>query len=114
MVRYKSFIVEGKNQPSPWEQLKNQIYLGTEKFVEEMQSKISPETTLSEIPATQKRKPPKQLSYYKQKYPERNTAIAFAYHSGGYSMEEVGDYFGLHYSRVSRVIRDFEKTRNKT
>ncbi len=114
IIRYKEFVSEGKNQPTPWEYLKNQIFLGTEKFVEEMQLKISPEATLSEIPASQKRKPPKQLSFYKKKYPDRNTAIILAYRSGGYSMEEVGNYFGLHYSWVSRVIRDYEKARNKT
>ncbi len=114
VTRYKAFVAEGKNHPSPWEELKNQIFLGTEKFVEDMQRKISSETTLSEIPATQKRKPPKQLSFYKQNYPDRNTAIALAYQSGGYSMEEIGIFFGLHYSWVSRVIRDFEKAKNKT
>ncbi|NOY71957.1 MAG: transposase, partial [Gammaproteobacteria bacterium] len=111
---YKAFVAEGKNHPSPWEELKNQIFLGTEKFVEDMQRKISSETALSEIPATQKRKRPKPLSFYKQNYSDRNTAIAFAYQSGGYSMEEIGIFFGLHYSWVSRIIRDFEKARNKT
>jgi len=43
---------KGKNQPSLWEELKNQIILGTDKFVEDMQQKISPDATLSEIPAT--------------------------------------------------------------
>ena len=38
---YKSFVIEGKNQPSPWEKLKNQIFLGTDKFIQDMQSKIS-------------------------------------------------------------------------
>lgn len=112
--RYKAFVAEGKNQPSPWEHLKNQIFLGTDKFVENMQNKISPETQLSEIPAAQKRKPPKPLNFYDKKYQDRNTAIANAYRSGGYSMEEVGDYFGLHYSRISRIIRDAEKSKDKT
>ncbi|MBP3974042.1 MarR family winged helix-turn-helix transcriptional regulator [Pseudoxanthomonas spadix] len=28
-----------------------------------------------------------------------------AYRSGGYSMKEIGAYFGLHYSTVSRIVR---------
>jgi len=79
-----------------------------------MQRKISPDTTLNEISATQKRKSPKQLSFYKKNSPYRDTAITLVYRSGGYSMEEVENYFGLHYSRVSRIIRDVEKARNKT
>ena len=31
--RYKAFVAEGKNQPAIWEQLKNQIYLGTDAFI---------------------------------------------------------------------------------
>ncbi len=112
--RYKTFVAEGKDQPSPWGLLKNQIFLGTDKFVEGMQNKISADTNLSEIPAAQKRTLPKPLKYYEKKYQDRNTAITNAYRSGGYSMEEVGDYFGLHYSRISRIVRDIEKANNKT
>ncbi|WP_126455863.1 REP-associated tyrosine transposase [Sulfuriflexus mobilis] len=114
MTRYKTFVSEGKHQPSPWEQLKNQIFLGDEAFVENMLCKMSPEIKLSEIPAAQKRTPPKPLSFYEKKFPDRNTAITHAYRSGGYSMEEVGEYFGLHYSRVSRIIRNVEMAKDKT
>lgn len=31
--------------------------------------------------------------------------IAAAYASGGYTMREIGDYFGLHYSRISKILR---------
>ena len=50
----------------------------------------------------------------KQNYSDRNTAIALAYQSGGYSVEEIGIFFGLPYSWLSRVIRDVEKAKNKT
>ena len=53
--RYREFVSQGRNQPGPWEGLKNQIYLGSEAFVDEMQCKISPEASLSDIPAIQKR-----------------------------------------------------------
>ncbi len=35
--RYRQFVAQGKNQPAPWEYLKNQIFLGDEQFVEDMQ-----------------------------------------------------------------------------
>ena len=112
--RYRTFVSQGKSQPSPWEQLKNQIYLGADEFVDEMQSKLSPDVKLSEIPSAQKRRVPKPLEYFQRKYPERDVAIIKAYQSGGYTMKEVGDYFGLHYSWVSRVIRNGEEAKNKT
>jgi putative transposase len=101
---YRAFVKAGKEQPSPWQNLKNQIYLGSEKFVEEMQCKISPDITLDESPVAQRRAVPKSLKYYESRYTNRNEAIVMAYRGGGYSMKEVGDYFGVHYSRVSRIL----------
>ena len=66
--RYREFVAQGKNEPSPWGQLQNQIYLGTEQFVEEMQCKMKLDQELSEIPNAQKRKSPKPLNYYEKKY----------------------------------------------
>jgi len=108
--RYREFVLEGRNQPAPWEALQNQIYLGDDNFVDEMQCKISPETSLSEIPSSQKRQVAKPIKYYEKKYLDRDKAIVKAYASGGYSMKEVGDYFKLHYSRVSRIIKAKSKT----
>ena len=31
-----------------------------------------------------------------------------------YSLKEVGDYFGLHYSRVSRILTEEKKAKSKT
>ena len=103
---YKLFVSEGKCQSSPWSELKNQIFLGDEQFVESMQGKIKDDKVLSEIPISQRRAVPKGLSYYAKKYKKRNEAIVFAYASGGYSLKEVGDYFELHYSTVSGIIKN--------
>ena len=43
---YRDFVQAGKGQPSPWEQLKNQIYLGDEDFVNNMQCKLNPDQSL--------------------------------------------------------------------
>lgn len=108
--RYREFVSQGKNQPKPWAALKNQIYLGTDSFVDEMQCKVKPDKDLSEIVSSQKRPMAKELSYYEKKYKERDQAISKAYMSGGYSMKEIGDYFHLHYSRVSRIVKAKGKT----
>ena len=36
---------------------------------------------------------------------DRNEAIRFAYASGGYSLQAIGDHFDLHYATVSRTVR---------
>ena len=48
---FACFVAAGIRQPSPWVQLKNQIYLGSEQFVEEMQGRIDAQQPLQEIPA---------------------------------------------------------------
>jgi len=35
-------VSQGKAQPLPWEKLKNQVYLGSDHFVEEMQDHLEP------------------------------------------------------------------------
>jgi hypothetical protein len=75
-TRYREFVPAGKGQPSPWEQLQNQIYLGDDAFVQDMQSKIDTDQSLRDIPKKQKQTPIKPLTHYKRKYPIRNEALA--------------------------------------
>jgi hypothetical protein len=103
---YKQFISEGTDKPSPWLHLKNQVFLGSDAFVERISQQIDDSKDLREIPASQRRSIPKSLEYYSVNMPNRNAAIIGAYKSGGYSMKEVGEYFGLSYSMVSRIIKD--------
>ena len=104
--RYIQFVAEGKGQVSPWSMLKNQIYLGSEDFVEQMQSLVDGEKELSEVPSSQMRPLPKTLDYYEKQSNDRNSAIISGYRSGGYTLKELGDYFGLHYSTVSGIIKN--------
>ena len=104
--KYKQFVAEGKGQPSPWALLRKQIYLGSEQFVEKMQSLVDGDKELSEIPSSQRRPTPKSLAGYESSNSDRNTAIIKAYKSGGYTLKDIGDYFGLHYSSVSGIIKN--------
>jgi putative transposase len=101
---YKVFVAEGNDQPTVWEQLKNQIYLGSELFVDEMQCKLSVDFKSTEIPYIQRRQIAKPLDGYMKKYTDRNLAILKAYESGHYSMQEIGSFFGLHYTSISRIV----------
>ncbi len=50
------------------------------------------------------------LGYYEQISRSRDESIIKAYESGGYSMKEIGEYFKIHYSRVSRIVKAKGKT----
>ena len=114
MEKYREFVSEGKNQPSPWESLRNQIFLGSEEYVKQLQNRIDTGKDLSEIPKSQKRSKPKPLSHYEKQAKPRDEAILLSYASGGYSMKEIGEYYQLHYSRVSRIINKRDRAKGKT
>ena len=44
------------------------------------------------------------FDHYAKKSRSRDEAIVLEYDSGGYGTKEIGDHFGLHYSRASRII----------
>lgn len=102
--RYRAFVAAGKNQPALWENLKSQIFLGTDAFVQKIQSSVPVNEDLSEVPLGQRRATPKPIEHYIAESNNRDEAIALAYNSGGYGLKEIGEHFGLHYSRVSRII----------
>lgn len=56
----------------------------------------------------------KPIGVYARKYADRDRAIAAAYASGGHTTEEIGDFFGLHYSRVSKIVRNTHQAKVKT
>lgn len=103
---YKQFVSEGKGQPSPWQVLKNQVYLGSEEFIDKIQQHIDGDKELDEIPYSQRRPVARKLEEYRSKHNQRNEAIVEAYRSGGYTLKEIGVYFGLHYSTVSGIIKN--------
>ena len=101
--KYRSFVSEGLNQPSPWASLTNQIYLGCDAFIDEVQCKIEPNQSLEHIPRLQKSHSKKPLFHYQQRY-EENEAITQAYESGQYILQELGDYFGQSKSTIRTMV----------
>jgi REP element-mobilizing transposase RayT len=112
--RYQRFVEEGKGQPSPWEGLKNQVFLGDNAFVVRMQSLLDSDRVLDEVPSSQRRPIAKPLAHYEKTTRSRNEAISEAWLSGGYKMKDIAEYFGLHYSSVSKIIKAAENSRFKT
>lgn len=115
-IAYRQFVSDGRGQPSPWGALSNQVFLGDDAFVENMRERIdSLNRPLAEIPRAQRAGRAQPISHYVSQSNTRDEAIAKSYASGGYSMKEIGDYFGLHYSRISRIVRNVEqKAKGKT
>jgi REP element-mobilizing transposase RayT len=107
--RYREFVERGDGQPSPWESLKNQVYLGSDQFVDDMLSMIQPEQSPRDIPRPQKSTPAQALCDFEQRFTDRKRAMAAGYLSGHYTLEQVGAYFGVSYATVSRAVKRYEK-----
>ena len=104
---YEQLVAEGSNQPSPWEKLRNQIYLGSDPFIEAAQRHLEPNRKLTETPRPQRLKPIKPLSHYQETYKNRNQAMARAWLDGHYSLSQIGEHFGCGRSTVNRAVKAF-------
>ena len=103
--RYAKFVAEGFNADSPWLNLKGQIFLGDDQFVSRMQAHIQSGKDDVQIPLAQRRPKPTPLVEIENISPDRNAAIIAAHATGGYSYQKIGDYFGIHFSTVGKIVR---------
>lgn len=98
-----------------WDNLRHQVFLGSETFVETMREAARRAAAgrgdLSEIPRAQWKAPPPALESFAASADSRDEAIAQAYLSGAYSQAAIAAYYGIHYSSVSRAIRRYERSR---
>ena len=111
IANYVRFVHEGARLPSIWTQLQGQIYLGSEEFVLKMQAQIEHKPALDEIPRAQRRVMTQPLPEFEQRY-DRNEGMARAYLSGQHTMAAIAKHFAVHYSTVSRAVKDYESKRN--
>ena len=106
-IRFQVFVAAGVGQIL-WDQVQQQVFLGDDRFVAQQQALVTEKDNLSEVPHSQKRPQAKPLAFYAEANSDRNVAIWNAWKSGGYSMKAIADYFGVHYSTVSRVVARFK------
>lgn len=103
--RYTQFVAEGISKGSIWQDLRQQIYLGDDTFVERTQRKAKVQGDELSIPQVQRRKPAPSLVSVLAKHPDRDDAIVAAYATGAYSYREIAEHFGIHLATVGRIIR---------
>lgn len=100
---YRDFVRAGVGLPSIWNVVRDQVFLGSEAFTERLKRSLSSERDLREVPRIQRRPLAKPLEHY-LRLPDRRQAMALAYRSGGYTMQQIADAFGVHYATVSRAV----------
>ncbi len=103
--KYQIFVEEGIINGPIWTQLRQQMYLGDNTFIDKAQKHLSKDHDDIQIPQVLKRAPAESLDYYKTNTKNRNTAIIAAYASGGYSYQQIAEYFGVHFTTIGRIVR---------
>ncbi len=108
--RYVEFVTEGSDDiSSPWEKLVGQTIYGSERFVMQLQAHLTPELQTKEIPKSQRHVGRSTLAELLpevifQNKPQRNDAIVKAHLEHGYTLKEIADKIGIHYTTVSKVV----------
>ena len=110
--RYAAFVQAGIGQPSPWRELKGQVLLGSQAFIEKVTPQLKARESVIEIPKRQRRvhRPAlKELLANVKNKDDRNRAMTRAYLVHGYTLAEISREVGLHYATISRLVKAGEK-----
>ena len=116
--QYRDFVESGittSEGNTPWKNLTSQIFLGGADFIQEMQERVGNQIELSEIPRVQRWPGRPTLNEIFNTPPtnkqQRNEGMAQAHLQHGYTLKEIGNHLGLHYSTVSRGVVAHTKIR---
>ena len=107
--KYREFVAEGINHASPWDKLQGQVLLGSDEFVKRLQPELLEKRLLKEIPRRQRfaARPPLAKLFGSHDLTDiegRNQLIRRAHLEHGYSLSEIANAVGLHYSTISRIV----------
>ena len=113
-AKYVNFVREGIGLAPIWDNLRQQIYLGDGQFIANHEKVLKEKVSLDEIPLLQKRKIAKPIDFYQNKYKDEGQAIYQTYLSGSYTLKEIGEHYGKHYTTISRIVKNIELRPGKT
>jgi REP element-mobilizing transposase RayT len=105
-ARYARFVAEGIKAPSPWQDLKGQVFLGDERFVQNMQTLADKRKRGDvQIPKAHRRPAAPTLAQIEKRAADRNSAMIEAHATGAYSYQQIAEHFGVHFTTVGKVVR---------
>ncbi|MBS0184614.1 MAG: transposase [Nitrospira sp.] len=107
--KYRAFVAEGIGYGSSWEHVRGQVLLGSERFVERLAPALQDTRRLKEIPRQQRfvTRPTRSRLFSAHVWGNRvrrDEVIRRAHLNYGYSLSEIGQAVGLHYSTISRIV----------
>lgn len=103
---FRNFVSAGIGEPSPLLKIKHQLILGDEDYIQRVQQ-LATYAEHRAITKVQRRALAKPLEAYALECGSAEEAMAKAYHSTIYTMEEIGAHFGVSYKTVSRAVKKY-------
>ncbi|WP_373992050.1 transposase [Duganella sp. BuS-21] len=106
IAAYRQFVIEGIGAASPLANTRHQLILGDDEFVASMRR---PERAQQHktVARQQRRALALALEDYVNQSAARNEAMARAFASTAYTMEQIAAHFGLSAKTVSRAIKKY-------
>ena len=105
--KFREYVEDGIGCDSPLQERSNQVLLGSAKFVREMQPVLQGVKIVKRGPKQARRR--RSLSALfrtvdAKARSERNELIRRAYLEYGYTLMDIGEHLGLHYTTVSKIV----------
>lgn len=106
-LAYQDFVFRGRGMLSPLRNVRHQILLGDAGFIARYRGAVAPEA-LDEIVRVQRRAVALSLQEYAQQDCLADEAMARAFRSMAYSMQEIADHFNTSVRSVGRAVRKYD------
>ena len=105
---YQAFVSSGIKEASPLKAVKGQLFLGQENFTDEIKHLIRAKEKLKEIPRKQRYVTRLPLNEIFKDKKSKDQAMYKAHLQYGYTLKDIAEYIGMHYTTVSKVIKRIE------
>jgi len=108
---YQAFVLSGIKAESPLKAIKGQLFLGQDNFIDKIKHLMRGKEKLKEIPREQRyvtRPSLNEILKPKDKK-SKDQAMYKAHLQYGYTLKDIAEYIGLHYTTVSRAINKIER-----
>ena len=112
---YQEFVLSSIGRDSPWEEVKGRIILGKDDFIADMKKLFQKRDISAEISHQERFAGRPKLSELCGKITEkslRDEKIYIAHVQFGYRLKEIGNFLGIHYSTVSKIIKRVKAEKN--
>ena len=108
--QYQEFVCSGMKAESPLKAIRGQLFLGQENFIDEIKHLMRGKERLKEITREQRYLTRPALNeIFKPKDRKLKDQMMYEAHlQYGYTLKDIAEYIGVHYTTVSRAIKKIE------